>query len=111
MSISLVNFFRVRKIRGSMRSVSPISGRWKKAQTERPSGTPVLSITVRNLGVDGRAPTEKTLYNWRAAWEMVDKALWPRRQTQVYVTDLPAGSRPSRYRGWWFIDFVAGKGG
>jgi hypothetical protein len=70
----------------------------------------VLSITVRNLGHDGQPPTEKTVYNWRAAWEAVDKVMWPRRQTQVYVTDLPTGQRPSRYRGRWFIDFTPPKG-
>jgi hypothetical protein len=70
------------------------------------NATPVLSITVRNFGLDGRPPTERTLYNWRAAWEAVDKAMWPRRMTQVYVTDLPVGMRPSRYRGRWYIDFV-----
>ena len=72
-------------------------------------GSPVLQITVRNMGFDGRPATEKTVYNWRAAWELVDKAMWPRRMTQVYVTDLPSGMRPSRYRGRWYIDFLTGK--
>jgi hypothetical protein len=82
----------------------------KKAQTGQkppPSGSPVLQITIRNLGQDGQPATEKTVYNWRAAWEIVDKAMWPRRKTQVYVTDLPGGMRPSRYRGRWFIDFTS----
>jgi len=80
-------------------------------QRALPSGSPALQITVRNLGHDGQLPTEKTIYNWRAAWEIVDKAMWPRRMTQVYVTDLPAGMRPSRYRGRWYIDFTEARKG
>jgi hypothetical protein len=108
---SELNSSRAHKILDNIRSHIKISGGWKKrSQTQRdPSGTSVLSITIRNQGLDGQPATEKTVYNWRSAWEYVDKAMWPRRQTQVYVTDLPGGQRPSRYRGRWLIDFLPQK--
>lgn len=112
---TMVNLFRLscraQRIADDIRRRSTIFASWKqKGQQKPPSfGSPILQITVRNLGQDGQQPTDKTVYNWRAAWEIVDKALWPRRMTQVYVTDLPAGQRPSRYRGRWYIDFIEGE--
>jgi len=66
----------------------------------------VLSITVRSMGMDGNPPWERTVYSWRKAWGIIDKACWPRQQTSVYKMNLTPGMPASREYGDWVIEFT-----
>jgi len=68
----------------------------------------VLSITVRNLGFDGLPLWEQTVYSWRKAWNIVDKAYWPRKRTKTYKLDQVSGLPSNRLYGQWIIDFTEG---